>query len=137
MISLIVATAKNGVIGKDNKLPWSLPAEMAIFRKTTSGHPIIMGRRTYESIGRPLPNRTNIVITRNKDYLAEGITKVTSWEEALEAAKQSPGSEEILVIGGQAIFDMALPHADRIYLTKVDANVDGDTFFKFDQNQWQ
>src|SRR5436190_12493079 len=103
MISIIVVAAKNGVIGKTNALPWYLPAEMAYFKTKTTGHPIIMGRKTHESIGRALPNRTNIVITHNSGLQAEGCVIVGSLGEAIEKAKRAEGNEEIFVIGGESI----------------------------------
>jgi dihydrofolate reductase len=136
MISTIVAVAKNGVIGKADGLPWYLPAELARFKEVTMGHPIIMGRRTHESIGRALPGRTNIVITRNKDFKAEGCIVTLSLEKALAKAKRAEGADEIFIIGGEQIYAEAMPLLDRIYLTKVDADVDGDKFFRFDESQW-
>lgn len=126
MISLIVAHDKNHVIGQNNKMPWHLPGDLAYFKKTTMGKPIIMGRNTFESIGRPLPGRRNIVITRNNAYAADGIEIVHSVEEALELVKDQ---EEIMVIGGQQIFTEVLPLADRLYITKIDFEFEGDTFF--------
>lgn len=135
-ISTIVAVAKNGVIGKEGGMPWHLPAELIHFKEVTMGHPIIMGRKTHESIGRVLPGRTNIVITRNKDYSAEGCQVVDSLANAIEVAKKSEGADEIFIIGGQQIYEEALPLLDRIYLTKVDAEVEGDKFFKYNPSQW-
>lgn len=126
MISLIVAHDKNHVIGLNNEMPWHLPGDLAYFKKTTMGKPIIMGRNTFESIGRPLPGRRNIVITRNTAYTAEGIEVVHSVEDALELVKDQ---EEIMVIGGQQIFTEVLPLADRLYITKIDFEFEGDTFF--------
>lgn len=137
MISTIVAVAKNGVIGKDNATPWYLPAELARFKQFTMGHPIIMGRKTHQSIGRALPGRTNIVITRNKDFKAEGCEVVGSLEKATEKAKKAEGAEEIFIIGGEQIYKQAMPLLDRIYLTKVDVEVDGDKFFHFDPKEWK
>ena len=137
MISAIVAVAKNGVIGKEGGLPWYLPAELARFKQVTMGHPIIMGRTTHESIGRALPGRTNIVVTHNKDFKAEGCIVVNSLEEAIEEAKKAGGGEEVFIIGGEQIYKEAMPLLDRIYLTKVDAEVDGDKFFTFDESQWK
>lgn len=133
---MIVAHADNRVIGKDNDMPWHLPADLAYFKKTTLGKPVIMGRKTYESIGRPLPGRQNIVISRNANYQAEGVDIVASVDEALALAK---GVEEIMVIGGGAIYEHCLPAADRLYITHIDANVDGDTQFPaYDtENDWQ
>lgn len=128
-LSLVVAISENKVIGRDNKLPWHLSADLKRFKNLTTGHPIIMGRKTYDSIGRALPNRTNIVITRDKDYQVEGIHVAHSLDEALEIAKNSPGSEESFVIGGAQIFTEALPFADKLYLTIIHKNVEGDVYF--------
>lgn len=129
MLSLIVAMSENRVIGVDNRLPWHIPEDLKRFKKITSGHAIIMGRKTFESIGKPLPNRTNIVITRNKDYLVEGVVTCFSLREAVEWAGRAPGSEEIFIIGGGEIFKEALPKAGRIYLTEVQWPFEGDAFF--------
>ena len=134
MISLIVAVSKNGVIGKNGKLPWHLPSELANFKHLTMGHPVIMGRKTFESIGKPLPGRRNIIVTRDKGYQAENCIVAHSLEEALATAQ---AADEIFIIGGQSLFEEALSKADKIYLTKVDAQVDGDTFFNLDLGGWQ
>lgn len=132
--SLVVAVARNGVIGRDNQLPWRLPADLAYFKRVTMGHPVIMGRRTWESIGRPLPGRHNIVVTHRPDYQAEGATVVHSLEEAWKAAGKA---QEACIIGGSSIFEETLPVADRIHLTEVDAEVAGDTYFPpFDRREW-
>jgi len=125
-ISIVVAMAANGVIGRDNQLPWRLPADLRHFRQTTMGKPILMGRKTYESIGRPLPGRTNIVITRDRDYAAEGCVVVHSIEAALQAATPA---EEVMVIGGAEFYRQVLPYADTIYLTRIHEDFEGDTFF--------
>lgn len=127
MICLVVAMAENRVIGVENRLPWHIPGDLKRFKQITSGHPVLMGRKTFESIGRPLPNRTNILITRQKDYRAEGAAVCFSLEEALDWARRSPGANEIFVIGGAEIFRQALPLADRIYLTVVEWPFEGDT----------
>lgn len=141
ILSMIVATADNNIIGKDNTMPWHLPADLAYFKKVTLGKPIIMGRKTYESIGRPLPGRRNIVISRDENYAAEGIDTVTSVEQALALVDGSDGShevEEIMVIGGGAIYKHCLPNADRLYVTHIKAKVDGDTQFPhYDNGRWQ
>lgn len=136
ILSMIVAHANNRIIGKDNDMPWHLPADLAYFKKTTLGKPVVMGRKTYESIGRPLPGRKNIVISRDKNYQAEGITTVTSVEEAL---KQAGDVEEVMVIGGGAIYHHCLPAADRLYVTNIHAEIEGDTQFPdYDtKNDWQ
>jgi len=132
--SLVVAVARNGVIGRGKRLPWKLPEDLAYFKKVTMGHPVIMGRRTYESIGKPLPGRENIVVTRNPDYRAPGCTVVTSLEGAWQAAGNA---REVCVIGGTSLFEETLPIADRIHLTEVEADVEGDTFFPpFDRGEW-
>jgi dihydrofolate reductase len=129
MLSMIVAMSDNRVIGIENRLPWHIPEDLKRFKKITSGHPIVMGRKTFESIGRPLPGRTNIVVTRNKDYRAEGVFACFSLKEALEFAGRAPGAEEIFVIGGGELFREALPMADRIYLTEVKWPYEGDAYF--------
>jgi dihydrofolate reductase len=132
--SIVVAVARNGVIGRDNQLPWKLPRDLAYFKRVTLGHPVVMGRRTWESIGRPLPGRQNIVVTRNANLKAPGAKVVTSLAEAWKAAGDA---EEVSIIGGTSIFRETLPIADRIHLTEVDAVVEGDTFFpEFDRSQW-
>lgn len=134
-LAIIVAVAKNGVIGCNNKLPWHLPQDLKYFKAVTLGKPVIMGRKTYESIGKPLPGRTNIVITRNKDWVtAEGVVVTNSFEQALFEAQKVQGSggepiDEIMVIGGAEIYRSALQFADRIYLTRVDVEPEGDAFF--------
>lgn len=134
-VSLVVAMARNRVIGRDNALPWRLPEDLAYFKRVTMGHPIVMGRRTYESIGRPLPGRLNIVVSRNKDFPAPGCRVVGSIDEAWRAAGDA---DEVSVIGGTSIFDAALARADVIHLTEVDAVVEGDTWFPaFDRREWQ
>ena len=133
--TLVVAVARNGVIGRDNKLPWRLPDEIAYFKRVTMGHPIVMGRRTWESIGKPLPGRKNIVVTHQRDYQAPGCTVVHSLDEAWQAAGDA---DEVCVIGGTTLFEESLPIADRIHYTEVEADVEGDTFFPpFDRGQWQ
>jgi dihydrofolate reductase len=135
MVSLVVAAARNNVIGKGNALPWDLPNDLKHFREVTSGHTVIMGRKTFESIGRPLPKRRNIVITRQEDYKPEGVEVVGSLEAAITAV---PTGEEAFVIGGGEIFKQALPLADRVYLTRVEADVEGDAFFPvLEQSEWR
>lgn len=123
---MIAAMANNRVIGKDNDMPWHLPADLQHFKKVTLGKPVIMGRKTFESIGRALPGRRNIVISRNLDYTQEGIEVVTSPEAALSAVEDS---DEIMIIGGGHIYDIFLPYAQRLYLTFIDLEVEGDTQF--------
>jgi len=127
LISLIAAVAGNGVIGKNNKLPWHLPADLQFFKKTTLGHPIIMGRKNFESIGRALPGRTNIVLTRNPNFAAEGIIKAGSLKESFDIA-QKTGAEECFVIGGAEIYREALPFCQKLYITRVHGTFEGDTF---------
>lgn len=132
--SLVVAMARNRVIGRDNRLPWRLPADLAYFKQVTMGHPVVMGRRTHESIGRALPGRQNIVVTRNRAFSAPGCTVVGSLDDAWRAAGNA---DEACVIGGTSLFAEALPLADRIHLTEVQAEVMGDTFFpEFDRGLW-
>lgn len=126
MISLIVAHDKNRVIGYENKMPWHLPGDLQYFKKVTMGKPVIMGRKTFESIGRPLPGRRNIIITRNPDYSAEGIEVVGSVDEALALVSDV---EEIMIIGGEQIFTQCLPLADRLYITIIHHEFEGDTYF--------
>jgi dihydrofolate reductase len=138
MLSLIVAMTADRVIGVNNHLPWNIPEDLKRFKKITLGHPIIMGRKTYESIGKPLPGRTNIVVTRERAYRVEGGAVVHSFEEALEWARKSPGAEEVFVIGGSQLFKQALPITGRIYLTEVSWPFIGDTFFPdFDVNDYK
>ncbi|MGB4946565.1 MAG: type 3 dihydrofolate reductase [Candidatus Competibacter denitrificans] len=125
-LSLVAALARNGVIGRDNRLPWHLPADLRFFKQTTMGKPLLMGRRTWESIGRPLPGRSMIVLTHDRRYHAAGCTVVHSLAEALTAAGAVP---EIMVIGGAILFQQTLLLAKRLYLTQVEADVPGDTWF--------
>ena len=127
-ISLIVAISKNRAIGKGNKLIWFIPEDLQRFKKLTSGHPIIMGRKTFESIGKALPNRTNIVISKDLDYKALGCILVHSLDEALLEAKKIEG-KEIFIIGGGQIFEQAMPLADKLYLTVIEQRAEGDVFF--------
>ncbi len=127
MISLIAVIGKNNELGKDNTLLWSMPADMKHFKETTTGHTVIMGRKTFESIGKPLPNRKNIVITRDKTYLCDGVDVAHSPEEAI---KKTGNEEEIFVIGGAEIYKQIMPIADKLYITHVDAeDKDADAFF--------
>jgi dihydrofolate reductase len=125
-LSFIVAMAKNRVIGRDNALPWKLPEDLRHFKATTLGHPIVMGRKTWESIGRPLPGRQNIVVTRNRGFQAPGAVVVHSLDEALAAATPA---EEVFLIGGAQLYVDALPRADRIHLTEIDREFEGDAYF--------
>ena len=125
-ISMIVAMAENRVIGLDNKMPWHLPGDLKFFKRVTLGKPVIMGRKTYQSIGRPLPGRMNIVLTRDNDLHIEGVTCVKTVEQALALVADV---EEVMVIGGATIYQQFLSKATRLYLTFIDLNVDGDTLF--------
>ena len=126
-VTLIAAVAANGVIGRDGDIPWRLPGEQKLFKARTVGHVLVMGRRTYESIGRPLPERTTIVVTRQPGWRAEGVLTATSVPEAL--ARAAEVDDEIYVAGGQEIYRAALPVADRMVITRVEARPDGDTVF--------
>ncbi len=127
-ISLVVAVSENGVIGKCGGIPWHLPDDQAFFKRLTSGHCVLMGRGTFESIGRPLPRRSNIVISRNPEYERADAIVVRDLDAALASAR-SQGEEEAFVVGGAVIYELALPRADRLYLTRVHADVPGDVFF--------
>ena len=134
-ISLIVAMARNRVIGANNRIPWKVPGEQQLFKQITMGHHIVMGRKTYESIGRLLPGRTTVVVTRQPDYAVPGAIIAHSLQDALNAAARD---SEVFVIGGAELFREALPIADRIHLSVVDAEPDGDTFMpEFDMKEWR
>lgn len=135
IVSIIVAMANNRIIGKNNKMPWHLPADLQHFKNITLGKPIIMGRKTYESIGRPLPGRTNIVISKNSNYNAKGCKTATSIDEAFELVKNE---EEVFIIGGGFLYSQLLNKADKFYFTFIDLDVDGDTQFPdFSKLQFQ
>jgi dihydrofolate reductase len=135
MITLIVAVADTGVIGRDNGLPWHLPEDLKRFKRLTLGKPIVMGRKTYESIGKPLPGRQNIVVTRDPNYRPEGITVVHDPDAALRAAGGAP---EVMVIGGAELFRLFLPRAWRIHLTRVHGDIAGDVIWPaLDSREWQ
>ncbi|MSR13868.1 MAG: dihydrofolate reductase [Gammaproteobacteria bacterium] len=134
-INIIVAMAEHRVIGRGGTLPWHLPADLGRFKQITMGHRIVMGRLTYESIGRPLPGRTSIVVTTRANYQAPGCVVSDSFDAALNAASDKT---EIMVIGGHALYQVALPVAQRIYLTEIDAEIDGDVYFpEFDRTVWR
>jgi dihydrofolate reductase len=142
-LSLIVATANNNAIGRNNELPWHLPQDLKYFKSVTLGKPVIMGRKTFESIGKPLPGRTNIVVTRQKDWKFPGVLVAKSVEDALDIGKQFRNeqdslAEELMVIGGAEIYRHALPIANRVYLTRIEVNVDGaDAYFpELEKLQW-
>ena len=140
-ISMIVAVAENGVIGNNNQLPWYLPEDLKYFKRVTMGKPIVMGRKTFESIGKPLPGRTNIVVTRNTEYAAEGVKIVSSINEAIKLADDIAlldGSNELMVIGGAQLYADILESVERIYLTEVHAEVKGDAFFpNIERSKWE
>ena len=135
LVSLLVAAAENGVIGRDNTLPWHLSDDLRRFKALTLGKPMLMGRKTFESIGKPLPGRTSLVLSRARDWARPGATVVRSLEEALERAGAVP---ELVVIGGAEVYRLALPHAQRIYLTRVHAEIPGDTVLPpLDATAWR
>ena len=140
-LSLIVAIAENNCIGIDNKLPWYLPEDLKYFRRLTTGNIVIMGRKTYESIGKPLPNRSNIVISRNSDFQADGVKIVASIDDALKVAEsiaEISDTQEAFIMGGAQIYQQTLPLAQRLYITEVKKTVTGDAFFpSIDFSQWQ
>lgn len=125
---------RNRLIGKENALPWRLPADMAWFKQSTMGKPVLMGRKTYESIGRPLPGRTNLILTRQQGLVIEGCRVVHSLEEALDAVADA---DEVMVMGGAEIYGLLLAHADRLYITEIDAEFEGDAWFpEFSREGW-
>lgn len=135
MIIIISAMTKNSVIGKDNKLPWNIPEEMKHFRKSTSGNTVLMGRKTFEGMGRPLPNRNNIVISRTVSSI-EGCDVFPTIEEGIEKAKTY--GKDIFIIGGSMIYELGIPYADKMYLSYIKEDYSGDTYFpEFDENEWQ
>jgi len=140
-VAMIWAMAENRVIGRNNNLPWHLPNDLKYFKQLTTGEPVIMGRKTYDSIGRPLPNRVNIVVTRDADFMADGIKVVHNLESALDLADAEclmSGAEEVIIMGGAQIYQLGLPVADRLYVTLVHANVEGDAWFPdVDFNNYQ
>ncbi|MDX1491041.1 MAG: dihydrofolate reductase [Pseudohongiellaceae bacterium] len=140
-LALIWAMSQDRTIGRNNALPWYLPEDLKYFKRVTMGKPIVMGRKTFDSIGRPLPGRTNIVITRDESFKPEGVRVVHSLDEAIKIAEGVcliEGAEEVVVIGGAQIYALTLPKADRLYMTQVHANIDGDAWFpEFDISAWQ
>ncbi len=138
-LSLIWAMTRNRVIGRNNALPWRLPDEMRHFMRTTIGKPVIMGRRQFESMGKPLPKRENIVLSRNSGFSPDGTVVVSTLNDAINRARNVCGdSGEAMVIGGAQIYALALPRADRLYCTLIDAELDGDTWFpEFDESRWR
>lgn len=137
IISLLLAASENNVIGKNNTLPWHLPNDLKYFKNLTWGLPILMGRKTFDSIGKPLPGRKSIVVTRNKNWSHNGVEVVYTLDEAVKAA-EALGAKEIFVIGGAEIFNLSLPLANRIYLTRIHQEFDGDVFFPgIDETTWR
>lgn len=135
LVSLVVAMSENRVIGRDNTMPWHLPADLAHFKALTLGKPVVMGRKTYQSIGRPLPGRQNIVLTRDATFQAPGCDLCASLEEAFELAGDVP---EVMIIGGAALYEAVLDTAHRIYLTEIHADIQGDTWFpELDPSDWK
>jgi len=133
-LSIVVAMDENRLIGKDNKLPWHLPADLAYFKKITTGKSILMGRKTYDSIGRPLPNRRNIVVSRNEGVLISGCEVVSSIAKALEITKDE---QEVMIIGGASLCEQVLPKVSRLYITKIEGKFDGDVYFPaYDEAEW-
>jgi dihydrofolate reductase len=139
-LSLVCALSRNRAIGINNQLPWHLPRDLAHFKAVTMGHPIIMGRKTFDSIGRPLPGRHNIVVSRQSEWAREGVTVVNNLVDAIACASevaQSAGQREIMLIGGASLYEQALPLAQRLYLTEVHADISGDAFFPaFSSDEW-
>lgn len=152
-ISILVAQAKNRVIGRDGDLPWRLSNDLRNFKRLTMGHPLVMGRKTMDSIGRLLPGRPTMILTRDENYTFDGATIAHSWEQALAQAKEfeekrlrderetdevnEADGAEVFIVGGAEIYGLALPHTQRIYLTAVDANVEGDTLFpRLNRDEW-
>ena len=132
-IAAIVAVTSNGVIGRDNQMPWHLPNDLKYFKETTMGKPVVMGRKTFESIGRPLPGRTNIVVTGNRDYHAKGVEVVYSLGDAIKLARraaEAEGVKELMIIGGAKLYAEALPLVERLYLTEIKAEIEGDAYFE-------
>lgn len=141
VVAMIVAMSENRVIGRNNQLPWYLPNDLKYFKAVTMGKPVIMGRKTFESIGRPLPGRANIVVTRNPDWSAEGVRVAHSPQAALQLARDIAlvdGVKEVMVIGGAELYADLLPLADRLYITRVHARVEGDALFpQLNENEWR
>lgn len=140
-VSMIVALAKNNVIGRDGGMPWRLPSDMAFFKKTTMGKPIIMGRKQFETVGKPLPGRVNIVVSRQQGYQPDGVLVFSDFAAAVSHARtmaEADGQDEVMIIGGGEIYRLGLPIADRLYVTHIAAAPDGDTFFPdVDWAEWR
>lgn len=139
-LSIIVARADNGVIGRDNAMPWHIPDDLKYFRKITLGKPVLMGRKTFVSLQRPLPGRPNLVVSRDPHFTAEGVEIFSSLESALRRGQElsaASGADEIMLIGGAQVFAEGFPHVSRLYLTEIHSTPDGDVFFPpFDRSQW-
>jgi dihydrofolate reductase len=136
IISIVVAVSKNNVIGKDNQLLWKLSDDLKRFKKLTTNHCIVMGRKTYDSIGKALPNRTNIIITKNKNFHVDDAIVLHNIQDVIEYAK-SKNETELFIIGGGEIYKQALEITNKIYLTKIDVDIDGDTFFHYNTQEWR
>lgn len=137
IVSAIFAVSENNVIGKGNDLPWRMPADLKHFKNTTMGHPVIMGRKSFDSIGRPLPGRHNIVVTRDRNFRAEGVSVVHSLREAVEIAG-ADRPEEVFIIGGAQIYKKAFPYCDRLYMTRIHTETEGDVFLpELDFSAWK
>ena len=135
IISFVAAMSRNRVIGRNNAIPWNMPADIKHMRELTEGKPLIMGRKTHESIGKPLPNRKNLILTRDRNYKSRGCVVVHTPDEALKAAE---GAEEVIIFGGEEIYKMFLPKADKMYLTIIDADFKGDAYFpKYSKDEWK
>jgi dihydrofolate reductase len=134
-IAIVVAVTQNGVIGFENRLPWHLPADLRHFKQLTTNHTVVMGRKTFESIGKPLPNRQNIVISRQTNFHAEGCLVFTNLIDALQLAKNQQ-AEKVFVIGGAEIYQIALPFCTHLYMTHIHATIQGDAFFELDKKTW-
>lgn len=135
MVSILVAASENNVIGKRNAIPWKLPADMRYFRKLTTGNVVIMGRKTFDSIGKPLPDRANVIVTRQTDMKVPGAFVAHSLRDALEKGRAS--GRDVFIIGGEEIYKQALPYVDRIYLTRIHAHIDGDAYFPaLNKSEW-
>ncbi|MEJ7611135.1 MAG: dihydrofolate reductase [Ferruginibacter sp.] len=138
IISLIVAASTNNAIGKDNAMLWHLPTDLKFFKNTTWGMPVVMGRKTFEAMGKALAGRTNIVVTSNKDWKGEGAINVPDIEEALKVAADTTNAKEVFITGGGEIYKQTMKMADRIYMTRIHTQVEGDTFFpEIDQTDWK
>lgn len=136
IISAIWAQSKNGVIGVNNQIPWHLPDDLKFFKRTTLGHHIITGRKNYESVGKPLPGRTNVIVTRNRGYAVSGCPVVHSVEDALSLAHKA-GEEEVFIVGGGEIYKAALPYLQKLYMTLIDTEIEGDVYFpEIDWTKW-